>query len=96
MVPLYADVPVEQVKAMTDKLTEAGITYELDRTGSTIMVQSADLARARVDLAAGTVPNSGRPGLELFDKPTWGMTDFTQKGELSPGTRRASSAPSAR
>ncbi|BAH37373.1 MAG TPA: flagellar M-ring protein FliF [Gemmatimonas aurantiaca] len=79
MVPLYADVPVEQVKAMTDKLTEAGITYELDRTGSTIMVQSADLARARVDLAAGTVPNSGRPGLELFDKPTWGMTDFTQK-----------------
>lgn len=79
MVPLYADVPVEQVKAMTDKLTEAGIVYELDRTGTTVMVQSADLARARVDLAAGDVPNTGRPGLELFDKPTWGMTDFTQK-----------------
>ena len=79
MVPLYADVPVENVKAMTEKLTEAGITYELDRTGTTIMVASADLARARVDLAAGEVPNNGRPGLELFDKPTWGMTDFTQK-----------------
>lgn len=79
MVPLYADVPVEQVKAMTDKLTEAGIVYELDRTGTTVLVQSADLARARVDLAAGDVPNTGRPGLELFDKPTWGMTDFTQK-----------------
>ncbi len=79
MVPLYADVPVENVKAMTDKLTESGIAYELDRTGTTIMVASADLARARVDLAAGDVPNAGRPGLELFDKPTWGMTDFTQK-----------------
>lgn len=79
MVPLYADVPVEQVKAMTDKLTESGIAYELDRTGTTIMVASGDLARARVDLAAGETPNSGRPGLELFDKPTWGMTDFTQK-----------------
>lgn len=79
MVPLYADVPVEQVKAMTDKLTESGIAYELDRTGTTIMVASGDLARARVDLAAGDTPNSGRPGLELFDKPTWGMTDFTQK-----------------
>ena len=79
MVPLYADVPVESVKAMTDKLTEAGIAYELDRTGTTIMVASGDLARARVDLAAGDVPNAGRPGLELFDKPTWGMTDFTQK-----------------
>ena len=79
MVPLYADVPVENVKAMTDKLTESGIAYELDRTGTTIMVGSADLARARVDLAAGEMPNNGRPGLELFDKPTWGMTDFTQK-----------------
>ncbi|HEY0930649.1 MAG TPA: flagellar basal-body MS-ring/collar protein FliF [Gemmatimonas sp.] len=79
MVPLYTDVPVEQVKAMTDKLTEAGVVYELDRTGTSIMVQSADLARARVDLAAGELPNAGRPGLELFDKPTWGMTDFTQK-----------------
>ncbi len=79
MVPLYADVPVENVKAMTDKLTESGIAYELDRTGTTIMVASGDLARARVDLAAGDVPNAGRPGLELFDKPTWGMTDFTQK-----------------
>lgn len=79
MVPLYADVPVESVKAMTDKLTESGIAYELDRTGTTILVASADLARARVDLAAGDVPNAGRPGLELFDKPTWGMTDFTQK-----------------
>jgi flagellar M-ring protein FliF len=79
MVPLYADVPVERVKAMTDKLIESGIAYELDRTGTTIMVSSADLARARVDLAAGDVPQGGRPGLELFDKPTWGMTDFTQK-----------------
>jgi flagellar M-ring protein FliF len=79
MVPLYANVPVENVKTMTDKLTESGIAYELDATGTTIMVGSADLARARVDLAAGEIPNGGQPGLELFDKPTWGMTDFTQK-----------------
>ena len=82
LVPLYADIPVEQVKAMTDKLTESGISFELDRAGTTIMVASADLARARVDLAAGEVPNSGRPGLELFDRQSWGMTDFTQKVNL--------------
>lgn len=78
-VPLYADIPVENVKVMTDKLTESGIAYELDNNGTTIKVASVDLARARVDLAAGEIPNAGRPGLELFDKPTWGMTDFTQK-----------------
>lgn len=79
MVPLFTDVPMEQVKGMTDKLTEAGIPYELDATGNTILVTSADLARARVDLAAEVLPGSSRPGLELFDKPSWGMTDFTQK-----------------
>ncbi len=79
MVPLYADIPLEQVKKMTDKLTESGILYELDRTGSTILVSGTDLARARVDLAAEAMPGTGRPGLELFDKPSWGMTDFTQK-----------------
>lgn len=79
MVPLYADLPVESVKAMTDKLTESGIDFKLDPTGTSILVASDDIARARVDLAAGEIPNAGRPGLELFDKPTWGMTDFTQK-----------------
>lgn len=79
MVPLYADVPIESVGKMTDKLTESGIAYELDRAGSTILVGSADLAKARVALAREAMPVAGRPGLELFDKPSWGMTDFTQK-----------------
>ena len=79
MVPLFADVPIESVGKMTDKLTESAIVFELDRTGSTILVGSADLAKARVALARESMPETGRPGLELFDKPSWGMTDFTQK-----------------
>ncbi len=79
MVPLFADVPIENVGKMTDRLTESAITFELDRAGSTILVASADLARARVALARDAMPETGRPGLELFDKPSWGMTDFTQK-----------------
>lgn len=79
MVPLFADVPIESVGTMTDRLTESAITFELDRAGSTILVPSADLAKARVALARDAMPETGRPGLELFDKPSWGMTDFTQK-----------------
>ena len=78
-VPLYADMPVEQVKKMTDKLTELGVAHQLDETGSTILVASTDLVKARVDMASEAMPGSGRPGLELFDKPSWGMTDFTQQ-----------------
>ncbi len=79
MVPLYADLPVGQVKKVTDKLTELGIAHELDVTGTTVRVASTDMVKARVDLAAETMPGGGRPGLELFDRPSWGMTDFTQK-----------------
>lgn len=80
MVPLYSDVPVNQVKAITDKLTEHGVVYQLDKnTGTTILVASSDLVKARVDMAAEAMPDNGRPGLELFDKPQWGTTDYTQK-----------------
>ena len=53
--------------------------YQLERGGADIMVNASDLAKARVALAKGGLPNSGRPGLELFDQPSWGMTDFTQR-----------------
>lgn len=82
MVPLFANVPVEQVKGMTDRLTESGVQFQLDAAGTTVLVPSADVARARVDLAASDIPGGGRPGLELFDRPSWGMTDFTQKVNL--------------
>ena len=42
MVPLFADVPIENVGKMTDRLTESAITFELDRAGSTILVPSAE------------------------------------------------------
>jgi flagellar M-ring protein FliF len=78
-VPLYTDLPLETTGVVTDRLTEADVTFELRDAGSVIMVASADVARARVALAREELPGMARPGLELFDKPTWGMTDFTQK-----------------
>jgi flagellar M-ring protein FliF len=78
-VPLYTDLPLESAGVVTDKLTESGIEFQLANAGASILVPSADVAKARVALAREALPNAGRPGLELFDKPTWGMTDFTQK-----------------
>ena len=78
-VPAFTGVPLESVSAMTDKLDQSGVKYKLERGGADIMVAATDLAKARVALAKGGLPNSGRPGLELFDQPSWGMTDFTQR-----------------
>jgi flagellar M-ring protein FliF len=79
-VPAFQSIPVEQAGKLTDKLTEAAIEHRLEKGGTEIQVRTEDLARARVTLARdGGMPNAGRPGLELFDQPSWGMTDFTQR-----------------
>ena len=78
-VPAFVGVPLEGVTQMTDKLDQAGVKYKLERGGADIMVAVGDLAKARVALAKGGIPMAGRPGLELFDQPSWGMTDFTQR-----------------
>ena len=79
MVPAFSGVPLENVGKMTDALDAAGVAYELQRGGTDIMVGAGDLARARVVLASAGLPAQGRPGMELFDQPSWGMTDFAQK-----------------
>src|SRR5471030_2118181 len=77
-VPAFSGVPLESAGQMTDKLDQAGVQYRLERGGSDIFVAAPDLAKARVALARGGMPSQGRPGFELFDQPSWGMTDFTQ------------------
>jgi len=78
-VPVFSGLPLEIVGDVTQRLDEAGIQYRLEGGGGQLLVQSQDLARARVTLAAEGLPNAGRPGLELFDQPSWGMTDFAQR-----------------
>ncbi len=69
----------EEVARIADRLDEEGIRYRLDLGGTGLSVATRDMARARVSLARDGIAGSTRPGFELFDQPTWGMTDFTQR-----------------
>lgn len=78
-VPLFRDLELGEVGAIGDHLGKADIDYRLGAGGTEVLVPAPDLARARVALARDGLAQPGRPGLELFDKPSWGMTDFTQR-----------------
>jgi flagellar M-ring protein FliF len=78
-VMLFSNLDLKESGAIADRLQKANIPHRLQSGGGAIEVPSADIARARVALAKDGLPTQGRPGLELFDKPSWGMTDFTQR-----------------
>src|SRR5512143_2302325 len=78
-VTLYSGLPLGEAGQITERLGKANIRYRLDGGGTEVQVPVTDAARARVSLAKDGLPRDGRPGLELFDKPSWGMTDFTQR-----------------
>lgn len=78
-VPLFSGLPLEAVGDVTQKLGEDGIPFRLEQGGAQVLVPTTELARARVALAQQGLPTAGRPGLELFDQPSWGMTDFAQR-----------------
>ncbi len=78
-VPVVSGAPLDQVSAVSDRLTQAGIPNRLDRGGADVTVAVTDLPRARVALAKDGLPTSGRPGWDLFDKPAYAMTNFTEK-----------------
>src|SRR6185437_6741351 len=75
----FSGMSLQTVGTVTQKLDEEGIPYRLEAGGTQLLVQESDVARVRVSLAKQGLPEAGRPGLELFDQPSWGMTDFAQR-----------------
>ncbi len=88
---LYANLNHEEAAMVVEELNAANFDYRLSDDGTSVMVQKADLADARLALASEGMPFSAVTGFELFDQQFFGLTDFTQRvnyqraleGELS-------------
>lgn len=76
--PLYTGLAAEDAGAVVQKLKEGGVEYRLSESGSTVLAPSAKLAELRLQLATSGLPKTGRMGFELFDKTSFGMTDFAE------------------
>lgn len=61
------------------RLVGQNIDYRLSPDGTSVLVRGDQLDRARVETASDGPLASGRLGFELFDKPNWSGSDFSEK-----------------
>src|SRR5579884_199543 len=77
--PVFSRLDDRDAAAIVAKLKEAKVPYRLDDGGATILVPATQVHEIRLQLAGEGLPQSGTVGMELFNQPTIGATEFTQK-----------------
>ncbi len=77
---LYAGLDRSDVGRIGAALTEAGIGFDVDAAGDTVLVKFGEAGRARMLLAEKGLPNGASAGYELFDElGSLGLTSFMQE-----------------
>jgi len=91
-------------KRFTTELAAKKIPYLIGPDGTSITVPADQVDAARLEVASHDAPHSGRIGYEIFDKVSWGQTEFDEKvnyqraleGELERTIQTMSNVKSAR
>jgi flagellar M-ring protein FliF len=102
--PLFTDLQPSDAQTLSAQLEAQGIPHQTTPDGKTISVPADKLDAARMQTAAQGQPHSGRMGFELFDKMSWGQTEFDEKvtyqraleGELEKSIETLADVDSAR
>src|SRR5580692_7333460 len=76
---LYTGLEPDDAQSLSAKLDAAGIPHQTSADGKTLSVPADKLDAARMQSASQGEPHSGRMGFELFDKMSWGQTEFDEK-----------------
>jgi flagellar M-ring protein FliF len=76
---LFSGLDGKDVQQVSQELAAAGIPYEMTADGGGLQVPAEMLDKARMEVAAKGMPQTGRLGFELFDKPNWVGSEFDEK-----------------
>jgi type III secretory pathway lipoprotein EscJ len=77
-VTLYNGLEADEAGTIIEKLKNTKIPYKISEGGKVISVPSDEAEEVRLQLAREGLPKSG-VGYEIFDKKSWGTTDFVEK-----------------
>jgi len=75
---LYTDLKSHDVSKIIDELERMKVPYKLSDTADTIFIPQELIPDIRNTLATKGLPQE-RAGLEMFEKPKFGLTEFMQK-----------------
>ncbi len=76
---LYANLVPSDASAVVNLLKEKKIPYRLEAGGQSVFVPADQVYELRLDMSGAGLPQGGGVGFEIFDKASFGMTDFAQK-----------------
>jgi flagellar M-ring protein FliF len=76
---LYANLSAKDAGQLVEKLKEGSVPYRIAADGKALEVPEDRLYETRLALASQNLPLGGGVGFEVFDKNTFGVTDFTQQ-----------------
>ena len=76
---LYSGLNPKDSQALGTQLKAKNIPFLISADGASLQVPADKLDAARLEVASQPLPNSGRLGFELFDKPNWAGSDFSEK-----------------
>lgn len=77
--PLMTGLEPQDVQTIGAALTAKNIKFVVGQDGKSINVPADQLEAARLEVASHNSVNSGRIGYEIFDKLSWGQTEFNEK-----------------
>jgi flagellar M-ring protein FliF len=75
---LYANMNADDAGLVISKLKEKKIPYKLKDNGKTVEVPQDKVYEIRINLAQEGIPRGSGSGFELFDKTSFGTTEFVQ------------------
>jgi flagellar M-ring protein FliF len=76
---LYSGMAPADAQTLAQRLGAQNISYQLSSDGTAVLVRADQLDKARLTAASQGPLASGRMGFELFDKPNWSGSDFSEK-----------------
>jgi flagellar M-ring protein FliF len=76
---LFSGLDGKDSQQVAQELSAAGIPYETTADGTGVQVPADMLDKARMEVAAKGMPQTGRLGFELFDKPNWVGSEFDER-----------------